>query len=303
MTEAIAIASELNYRLDNNLFYAIKAHHTKVIDIPTEIFRDHFVRVLLSKQPSKYLKIMHNSGLLYVMIPELSACSGVDQNKKYHKYDVFDHCLSACDNAENDLVIRLAALFHDVGKPQTRSEIEKDGEVKVTFYNHEVVGSKVVRKILRRLKFDKETVSNVSNLVYHHMYNYEQGKWSDAAVRRFIKKIHIKEEDLSCIDDLPIFLLRKADRAANGLNLSPISPRQKSFENRIKHVYERSKALHVRDLKVDGNMIMEKFNLKPGPTVGHVLNYLLSIVIENQSLNKKETLIDEASKYLSKALK
>ena len=102
---------------------------------------------------------------------------------------------------------------------------------------------------------------------------------------------------------MPLFLVRKADRAANGLGLSEISHRQYAFEDRIKKVYNRSKALHVTDLYISGAVIMEAFNLKPGPTVGNVLNYLLSLVIEDQKINTKEKLIEEASKYLSEALK
>jgi poly(A) polymerase/tRNA nucleotidyltransferase (CCA-adding enzyme) len=100
-----------------------------------------------------------------------------------------------------------------------------------------------------------------------------------------------------------LFLLRKADRAGSGVDLSEVSPRQKAFQAHIKKVYEKSRALSVRDLDIDGSTIMEKFYLKPGPTVGHVLNHLLSLVIEDQSLNKRDRLVEEASRYLSEALK
>jgi poly(A) polymerase/tRNA nucleotidyltransferase (CCA-adding enzyme) len=179
----------------------------------------------------------------------------------------------------------------------------KKGSERVTFYNHEVMGSKLARKILRRLKFDKATVATVSELVYNHMYNYEPNKWSEAAVRRFINKIKITEGDLGDLDNLSLFLLRKADRAGSGVDLSEVSPRQYVFQDHIKRVYERSKALDVKDLDIDGSTIMEKFYLKPGPTIGHVLNHLLSLVIEDQSLNKRKKLIEEASRYLSEALK
>jgi len=135
------------------------------------------------------------------------------------------------------------------------------------------------------------------------MYNYEPSVWTDAAVRRFITKSQIVNEDLDKLHRLPLFLLRKADRAANGLDLSEVSFRQRAFEDRVKKVYGRAKALHITDLDISGTAVMETFNLKPGPTVGNVLNYLLSIVIEDQKMNTKERLIEEASKYLSEALK
>jgi len=303
MMKAISLAARLNYRLDNNLFYAIKANSTMIDEVPVELIRNEFIHIIMSSKPSRYLRTMHKAGLMYKIIPELSICDGIAQNARYHKYDVMTHCLMACDNAEPDLIVRLASLLHDVGKAQTRNEIRKKGHDRVTFYNHEVMGSKLSRKILRRLKFDKETITTVSELVYNHMYNYEPNKWSEAAVRRFISKVNITENDLEDLDNMRLFLLRKADRLGSGVDLSEISPRQKTFQEHIKKVYERSKALNVRDLDIDGSIIMEKFYLKPGPTVGHVLNHLLALVIEDQSLNKRDRLIEEASKYLSGALK
>lgn len=303
MIKAVALSSKINYRIDNNLFYAIRANSELLSKIPVEGIRDAFIEIILSNKPSRYLKIMNDSNVLNQIMPELSICSGVAQNKKYHKYDVFGHCLAACDSVEPNLILRLAALFHDIGKAQTMEEIVKDGTPRVTFYNHEVVGSKVSKKIMRRLHFDREVIHEVSDLVYNHMYNYEPKIWTDAAVRRFIKKVRISKADLEDLDNMPLFLLRKADRAANGLNLSEVSLRQYNLQDRIKQVYAKAKALHITDLSINGSDIMEHFKLKPGPTVGHVLNYLLSIVIEDQSLNTKKKLIEEASKYLSKALK
>ena len=303
MMQAMSLSSKLNYRIDNNLFYAIKAHSELIKKVSIEKVRDEFINIVLGHRPAKYLKIMHDSNILSQVIPELSICKGMAQNKKYHKYDVFDHCLVACNGVEPDLILRLAALFHDIGKAPARNEIMKNGKTRITFYNHEVIGARITRKILRRLKFDKGVIHSVSELVYGHMYNYEPNKWTDAAVRRFIKKAHIVGADLDNIHRLPLFLLRKADRAANGLELSEISPRQYEFEDRIKQVYGRAKALHTTDLDISGDVVMEAFNLKPGPTIGHILNYLLSVVIDDQKLNTRERLLEEASKYLSEALK
>lgn len=303
MMQAISLSSKLNYRIDNNLFYAIKTNSEFIKKVATELVRDEFTKIILSRKPSRYLKIMNDSYLMNQIVPELSICVGISQNKKYHKYDVFEHCLVACDNIEPDLILRLAALLHDIGKAPTREEVMKGGQLRVTFYNHEVVGSKVAKKILRRLKFSKDIIYAVSELVYGHMYNYEPSMWTNAAVRRFIRKAHITGADLDKLPRMPLFLVRKADRAANGLGLSEISSRQYAFEDRIKKVYGQSKALHVTDLNISGDAIMEAFNLKPGPTIGHVLNYLLSLVIEDQKVNTKEKLVEEASRYLSDALK
>jgi len=303
MMKAISLSAELNYKIDNNLFYAIRTNHKLIENQPILEIRRELVKIILSRKPSKYLRIMHKTGLLNMVLPELSIGYGISQNRKYHKYDVFDHCLLSCDYAEPDLTLRLSALLHDIGKPQAREEIVKGGRTRVTFYNHEVVSSKLAKKILKRLRFDKELVFNVGELIYNHMYNYEPNKWSDAAVRRFIKRAHISEENLDNLENLPIFLLRKADRAANGLNLSKISPRQRAFEKRIKRVYNESKALHVSDLAISGDIIMKVFKLKQGPTIGHILKHLLGVVIEDQNMNDTNKLIEETSKYLSGALK
>ena len=303
MMQSISLAAELNYRIDNNLFYATKANFELIDKVPVENIRDELITILLSQKPSRYLKVLYDSGLMNIVLPELSIGAGVAQNKKYHKYNVFDHCTIACDNMEPDIILRLTALFHDLGKPQTRDEVIKKGVSRVTFYNHEVVGSKVAKKALKRLKFDKKIVDTVSDLIYNHMYNYEHGKWSESNIRKLIKKAKIIPADLERIDTLHLFLLRKADRVASGLDLREVSSRQYALQERIKKVYAKSKALHIADLDIDGAAVMETFNLRPGPTIGHVLNYLLSMVIEDQKLNKRDKLIEEASKYLSKALK
>lgn len=302
--KAISLAAHLNYRLDTNLFYAIKTTPDSVTNMNTNDIRSYLIGILLSKQPSKYLKIMHNSGVLMHVMPELDMCYGVEQNKKYHKHDVFTHSTLACDNTEPDLVLRLSALLHDVGKPQTRDELntKKNGH-KVTFYSHEVVSSRLAKKLLKRLGFDKDIINKVCELVYLHMYNYEPGKWTESAIRRFIRKAKINEEDLKDLDNFPLFLVRRADRLANGYPHKEISYRQELFQKRILEIYQQSKVFTIGDLDIDGKTLMEEFNLKEGPTIGHILNYLLSTVIDDQSLNKRAILIEKASDYLSEALK
>jgi len=300
---SIAMAAYLNYKLDTNLFYAIKTVSDGAAKMNTNDMRAYLIGVLLSKQPSKYLKIMHNSGVLFHVMPELDICYGVEQNEKYHKYDVFTHSVLACDNTERDLVLRLAALLHDVGKPQTRDETNKNGGAKVTFYSHEVVSARLAKKLLKRLGFDKDVVSKVCELIYLHMYNFEPGKWTEGALRRFIRKAKITETELDKLDQFPLFLVRRADRLANGYPHKEVSYRQELFQKEILKTYRKSNVFTINDLDIDGKVLMVTFRLKEGPTVGHVLNHLLSIVMDDQALNTRETLIDKASDYLSEALK
>jgi len=304
MLKAVSLSAEIGYKIDSNLFYAIKSNYLFISKLLRSEIRDELIKILLSNRPSKYIKMLHKLNLLNEIIPELVISMGVTQNEKYHKYDVFTHCIYACDNTNPDLTLRLAALLHDIGKPQTREEkVNKNGSIKVTFYNHEVVGSKIAKRILKRLRFNSKMVLEVTDLVYLHMYNYEPEEWTESAIKRFIKKAKITNEQLKDLPNLPIFLLRKADRLANGHSLKAISYRQKLFERNIEEIYNKSKILDIEDLSIDGNTIMNSFNLKPGPTIGHILNHLLSVVIEDQKMNTKELLINAASDYLSKVLK
>lgn len=301
MLRAISFASWLNYKIDTNLFYAIKTSSKLLEKVNIDNMREELIKILLSKKPSKYLKILYSTGLLYTIMPELHMCHGVEQNKKYHKYDVFTHSILACDNTEPNIVLRMAALLHDIGKLQTRDEDPKAG--KVTFYSHEVVSAGLAKRILKRLNFDREIVSKVSELTYLHMYNYEPEKWTDAAVRRFIRKAKIGKEDLDKLDTFPLFLVRRADRLANGYPHKEVSYRQELFQKRICDIFAESNVININDLAINGKTLMSEFKLKEGPTVGHVLNYLLSLVLDDQKLNSRDILIDEASKYLSEALK
>ncbi len=304
MLKAVSLSAEIGYKIDSNLFYTIKSNYLFISKLLRSEIRDELIKILLSNKPSKYIRILHKLNLLNEIMPELVICIGVTQNEKYHKYDVFTHCVYACDNTNPELVLRLSALLHDIGKPQTREEkINRNGITKVTFYNHEVVSSKIAKRILKRLRFSNRLISEVTDLVYLHMYNYEPEEWTESAVRRFIKKAKITSKELEDLPNLPIFLLRRADRLANGHSLKAISYRQRLFEKNIEEVYNKSKALDIGDLSIDGATIMDKFNLKPGPTIGHILNHLLSIVIEDQKMNTEELLINAASDYLSKALK
>jgi tRNA nucleotidyltransferase/poly(A) polymerase len=257
---------------------------------------------LLCRKPSKYIKLLYDTGLLIELLPELALCKGVSQNEKYHKFDVFTHCVTACDNTNPDIVIRLAALLHDAGKVIARNEVLKRGQNTITFYNHEAIGAELVKKNLRKLGFDeKKVVKPVSDLIRFHMYNYVT-QWTDKAVRRFIRRMRITEKDLKTVDDIPLFQLRRADRLASGQDLKEVSPIQRIFEERMRGEFIKLKSTNEPELIINGTDIMEKFSLQEGPTVGHILNHLHKMVASDQILNSKEALMDEASKYLSRAL-
>jgi tRNA nucleotidyltransferase (CCA-adding enzyme) len=303
MLRAVSLAARLNYKIESSLLNSIKAMAKMIIKADPDEVRKEFVEILLNKKPSKYIKLLHESRLLKFIVPELDDCYGVSQNKKFHKYDVFTHCLVSCDNVEPDLVLRLAALLHDIGKPPTRNQVQSNGKTKVTFYNHEIVGTKLTKKVLRRLRFEKAIITQVCKLIYLHMYYYEPNKWTDSAIKRFVQRTKITENQVPYLDKLPLFKLRNADRIANGYSTHEVSLRQMELQNRIKSLFESEKQLTVKNLAIKGTDLMVEFNLKEGPTIGHILKHLVQQVSKNPDLNAKDKLLELASEYLSSALK
>ena len=277
---ACRFAAKLNFKIEKKTLDAISECLSIAKKVSPERVHDELMRMLEADKPSIGIDLMRKSGLLSIYIPELLKGVGVKQPKPFHKDDVYWHDLYTCDAVSKDKpALRLAALFHDIAKPQCK--------VGYTFYNHEVMGAEMAQTIMKRLKFSNAHIEYVANIIRHHMFNYEP-KWSDAAVRRFIRRI-----GLSYADD--IFDLRIADIKAMGRRVEPGHPR--GLRNRIKKVIREQNALHIRDLKVNGNDVMKTLHIKPGPKVGEVLNKLLEKVLDNPELNIKPKLIDLIQKF------
>jgi len=276
---ACRFAAKLNFKIDDATLRAISETLDVVRKVSRERIRDELIKILESDTPSVGIEYLRASGLLGVILPELAECHGVSQNR-YHIYDVYYHSVYSCDAAPKDSpMIRLAALLHDIGKIPTRQPGE-DGDF--TFYNHEVVGAKMVKRIMKRLKFSNEQIETVNNLILNHMFHYTD-EWTDGAVRRFIRKV-----GLDNIGNL--FLLRMADRKGNGARKGLPAPIER-LKARIDRVIEQENAFTVRDLDIDGNIIMQEFGLKPGPLIGKILNELLEAVLDDPGLNERETLL------------
>ncbi|OGC14005.1 hypothetical protein A3J90_05520 [candidate division WOR-1 bacterium RIFOXYC2_FULL_37_10] len=277
---ACRFAASLGFKIENKTFAAISKTLKIVKKVAAERVCDEIKKLLKTKKPSIGIENMRNSGVLELFIPELVKSAGVKQPEPYHKYDVYWHSLYSCDAApKENLIVRLAALFHDIAKPEC-----KEGE---TFYNHEQIGSEVVAKLLRKLKFSNEIIGKVTNLVENHMFNYESS-WKDSAVRRFIKRVGLKN-----IPDL--FALRLADCSAMGRKID--NGYLKELKARIDKAIKEENALHVVDLKINGKDVMRALKIKPGPKVGKALNYLLEKVIEDPVLNDKKNLLEMVRSY------
>jgi poly(A) polymerase/tRNA nucleotidyltransferase (CCA-adding enzyme) len=290
---AISLAARTGYRLDADLFSGMKTHASKLKDVIPEAIRRELNKILLSKKPSKHLRLMQRLGILKYVIPELARCVGVTQDTKYHKFDVFTHCIYTCDNTEPDLVLRLAGLLHDVGKADAKKVIGK----RITFHKHEMFSVRHAKTFLNRLRYDGKTKAAVLTLVRMHMYHYTR-EYSDAAVRRFIKKVDITEDMLDNLGNLPLFKLRQAERLGNGLKSDPVTQRQLDFEERIRRIVNAGGSMSMKELDIDGRILIDAFGLTSGKLVGELKNYLLDRVQQDRTLNERLKLIELALEYI-----
>jgi len=282
---AVRFAARFDFAVDPATFAAIPDVLDRVKMVSAERVRDEIMKMLAqSPKPSYGLELMRESGLMELFLPELLEGCGVEQNK-FHAYTVYLHNVYTCDNAPADEpLIRLAAVLHDVAKPQTR----RDRNGKVTFYNHQVIGSRMADKIMERLRFSKRDRDYVRHLVYHHMFGYTD-EWTDSAVRRFIRKV-----GRAFVDDL--FELRIADTIGSG------RPRAfpvylEKLKRRIDNELASQDAFCVKDLAVGGEEVMERLEIAPGPEVGSALKFLLERVLDEPALNRREKLLDILDEY------
>jgi poly(A) polymerase/tRNA nucleotidyltransferase (CCA-adding enzyme) len=280
MLRAVRIAVELCFTIETDTQSAIFANAQHLKEIAAERMRDEFIRIILSRNPQTGLILSHKLGLLKYIAPELEEGIGVKQNKA-HAFDVFEHALRTVEHAakkEFSLETRLAALFHDIGKPATRrwSNEKKDW----TFYGHDVVGAKITAKIMARLAFPKKTIDTVTKLVRWHMFFSDTEKITHAAVRRIVSRVG-KEEIWRLMD------VRLADRIGTG------RPKESPYRLRKYHAMIDEvlrDPLSVAMLAINGGKILELTALEPGPKIGWILHALLEEVLDEPKKNSAEYL-------------
>lgn len=280
MMRAVRFAVELEFVIESETMNAIGKNNTNLSRISKERIRDEFIRVLESRQPMQGIILLEKLGLLQYIAPDLLRGIGVEQNQA-HKYDVYEHLLRTMQHAadkEWEFDIRLAGLFHDISKPETRrwSDEKKDW----TFHGHEVVGARVAKKALQELKFPKERIERVVKLIRWHMFFSDPDTVTLSAVRRTIANVGPEN-----IWDL--LKLRRCDRIGTG------RPKEQPFRLR-KYTAMVEQALRdpisVKMLKIDGSRIMEITGEKPGPKLGHTLHALLEEVLDEPGKNAPEYL-------------
>ena len=274
MLRAVRFAAVLGMLIEPATAQAIVRNAGLAEGLSGERINQELTKMLLADRPSAGLRLLSELGLLAVICPELEVCRRIPQDKAVAQ-DVFEHSLLALDAVERpDLVLRLAALLHDVGKAETMA----DGH----FHQHEFVGEHLSRRILRRWKFPKETVSQVAHLVRHHMFWYQDG-WTDAAVRRFIRNVGLD-------NILVLFELRRADNIGSGARAGKMYALDQLLL-RVQEEIQRANAFSTRDLAVDGNDLMAQLRLTPGPEVGRIQRELFERVLDDPDLNTRESLL------------
>jgi len=276
---AVRFAARFDFEIEEATREAIPDVLDRVRLVAVERVRDELNKMLATAaKPSVGFELMRETGLLEIYLPELLEGYAVTQNE-FHAYDVYLHSLYSCDAApQSKPLVRWGALLHDIGKPRTR--VVREG--RVTFYNHQAVSRRMARRIMDRLRFSRKDREYLLHLIYHHMFGYTPN-WTDAAVRRFIRKVGRDN-----IADL--FDLRIADWFGNGTNYG-FPAYLRALERRINEAIAREEAFTEKDLAVDGHDVMAALDLKPGRKVGEALGYLLERVLEDQSLNERETLL------------
>jgi len=282
MLRAIRFSTQLDFAIEYNTMKAIVANSDLLVNISTERIRDEFVKIIESNNPAVGIAMLSKLGLLKHMIPELEEGIGCIQGGA-HIFDVFEHLLQALDHAADkrfSTEIRLAALFHDIGKPRSRRPgVKKE----YTFYGHEVIGARLVQKIMGRLKFPKKTIDLVVSLVRNHMFFSDTEQITLSAVRRIVQRIgkeHVWE----------LMEIRECDRV--GMKKSEAPYRLRKYHAMIEEVLHDP--ISVSQLAIDGKTLIEVLHMKPSPRMGWILSALLEEVLDDPTKNNVDHLTELA---------
>ncbi len=284
---AVRFVAQLGYNVEENTLNAVIEHSHLVQKIAMERVKDEFSKLIMSDDPMEGILFLHRVNLLEYVCPELIEGLGCVQNKN-HPYDVFEHNLRSLKHSADknfDIHIRLASLFHDIGKPKSRRWSEEKGDW--TFYGHEVIGAKMAKKILERLRFSNEIIHKTVLLVRYHMFFSDTNEITLSPVRRLIANVGPE-----LVWDL--MKVRECDRSGMGKEDEP-PYRLRKYHSMIEEAMRDP--ISVKMLKIDGIRLMEVINEKPSRRIGAILNALFDEVLEDPSKNTKENLESLAKKY------
>lgn len=282
MLRAFRFASTLDFEVDQDVLVAVEQMHDRLSIVSKERVRDEFSKLMLGKAAPKALMQVTETGLAGKFLPELPGMQ-LEQDPIHRHKDVFTHTLAVLDNVtafdadDPDLVLRLAALLHDIGKPRTR-EITPKG---VTFHHHEVVGAHMTEARLKELRYPSKVVEEVKQLVYQHLrfHTFRLG-WSDRAVRRYVRDAGPLLERLNK-------LVRADCTTRNPNKARQLSKRMDDLEERIVDLSSREELASLRPA-LDGNEVMVHLGIKPGRVIGDALDFLMEIRLDEGEIDKDE---------------
>ena len=287
MLRAARFSAKLSFDIEKTTFEAMRRLAANIYRVSAERIKDELFSLVLSKDPARGLENLRLSGLMAILLPELYATVGIRQEGQ-HSDDVYTHSVGTLVRATSNghtWRVRLAALFHDIGKVATRAE---GSDRPYTFYGHESESAREYRNIAARLKCSNEERDSVSLLIENHMFSYSE-EWTDAAVRRFIRRVGA--------DNIPDLIdLRRDD--AESISGSCDRRMLDHLEERIENELEKANALSVKDLAIDGNDLIG-VGIPRGPMIGKILSLLLEEVLELPSLNRRDYLLPKAKRIFS----
>ncbi|CAB4949526.1 unannotated protein [freshwater metagenome] len=293
MMRAARFMSQLNFEVDPAVVAAMKSMAKRLEIISSERIRDEFIKTIMGQQPKLGITLLVETGLADIFLPEVPQLK-LEIDEHHHHKDVYEHSLTVLEQAIRledrlggaNLTLRLAALLHDIGKPKTRQLIAGGG---VSFHHHEVVGSRMCKERMRKLRFDNHIINDVSQLVFLHLrfHGYGSGEWTDSAVRRYVRDAG---ELLT-----HLHLLTRADcTTRNQKKAYLLAKTYDELEERISVLMEQEELNKIRP-DLSGEQIMEILKIKPSPMVGKAYDFLLELRLEHGPLGEekaKELLIN-----------
>jgi poly(A) polymerase len=283
MLRAARFAAQLDFEVAPEVVTAMTEMADRIGIVSAERVRDELNKLILSDHPRKGLRLLVDTGLADRVLPELSALR-LERDEHFRHKDVYEHTLTVLEQAIDletdgpDLILRLAALLHDIGKPRTR-RFESDG--RVSFHHHEMVGAKMTKTRMTQLKYSNDQIKDVSRLVELHLrfHGYGGGEWTDSAVRRYVR-------DAGPLLDRLHKLTRSDCTTRNKRKAAALARTYDDLEARIADLQEREELDAIRP-DLDGNRIMEILAVPPGPLVGKAYQYLLELRLENGPMGEE----------------
>ncbi len=283
MMRAIRFSAQLGYTIEGNTLEAIKALAPHLRQISAERIQVELTKLLISGHPD-YLRTAYDAGVTNIILPEFDKVMRTEQNHPHHKYSVGEHILYSLTQIPAGKVLRLAMLFHDIGKPET---ISVDNKGITHFHGHAAVSEEMTKAILRRLRYDNDTVFMVSRLVRYHDYG-NSVEPDMRIVRRAVNKIGEEVFPL-------LYEVKRADILAQSeYEREEKLERLEKWQQLYSEILQKKQCVSLKTLAVTGSDLIS-MGMKPGKGIGEMLNRLLELVLENPESNTREILLEEAS--------